>query len=50
MEERLAVIAGAIKELNDKLKSFVEGNNGIVQMYRGQVKCNYMCYLETISF
>ncbi|MCC5463956.1 SDR family NAD(P)-dependent oxidoreductase [Pelosinus baikalensis] len=40
MEERLAVIAGSIKELNDKLKSFVEGNNGIVQMYRGQVKCN----------
>jgi acyl transferase domain-containing protein/surfactin synthase thioesterase subunit/acyl carrier protein len=40
MEERLAVIVGSIDELNEKLKSFVEGNKGIAQLYRGQVKCN----------
>ncbi|EGD45657.1 Mycocerosate synthase., 6-deoxyerythronolide-B synthase [Ruminiclostridium papyrosolvens DSM 2782] len=40
MEERLAVIAGSIKELEEKLKSFLEGQDDIPDMYRGQVKHN----------
>ncbi|EGD45644.1 6-deoxyerythronolide-B synthase, partial [Ruminiclostridium papyrosolvens DSM 2782] len=40
MEERLAVIAGSIKELEEKLKSFLEGQDDIPDLYRGQVKHN----------
>ncbi|MBN4053213.1 SDR family NAD(P)-dependent oxidoreductase, partial [bacterium AH-315-L15] len=40
MEERLAVIVGSIKELEEKLKGFVEGQEGIEGLYRGQVKRN----------
>ncbi|EJQ38403.1 hypothetical protein IEE_05053, partial [Bacillus cereus BAG5X1-1] len=40
MEERLAVIVGSIKELEEKLQSFVEDKEGISDLYRGQVKGN----------
>ena len=40
LEERLAVIAGSIKELEKKLKGFLEGAEGIEDLYRGQVKRN----------
>ncbi len=38
MEERLAVIVGSLNELEEKLKSFVEGRDNIDNLYRGQVK------------
>ncbi|AJQ25407.1 SDR family NAD(P)-dependent oxidoreductase [Pelosinus fermentans] len=38
MEERLAVIVGSVKELEDKLQGFVEGQDDIDDLYRGQVK------------
>jgi len=38
MEERLGLIVGSIKELTEKLKGFVEGQDG--NLYRGQVKRN----------
>jgi polyketide synthase PksN len=38
MEERLAVLAGSVKELAEKLQGFVEGQNGMKELYRGQVK------------
>ncbi|KAF6600424.1 hypothetical protein H6F38_33665, partial [Paenibacillus sp. EKM208P] len=38
MEERLAVIAGSMQELVDKLEGFLEGRDGIPELYRGQVK------------
>ncbi len=36
MEERLAVITGSILELEEKLKEFLEGQEGIAAVYRGQ--------------
>ncbi|QYK63046.1 Acyl carrier protein [Paenibacillus sp. S25] len=40
MEERLAVIAGSMQELVDKLEGFLKGRDGIPELYRGQVKRN----------
>ncbi|WP_336078347.1 SDR family NAD(P)-dependent oxidoreductase [Paenibacillus sp. 203] len=40
MEERLAVIAGSMQELVDKLEGFLEGRDSIPELYRGQVKRN----------
>ncbi|WP_371400213.1 SDR family NAD(P)-dependent oxidoreductase [Bacillus wiedmannii] len=40
MEERLAVIVGSIKELEEKLQSFVEDKEEIFALYCGQVKRN----------
>ncbi len=38
MEERMAMIVGSGEELEEKLKSFVKGQEGIANLYRGQVK------------
>ncbi|TMC21453.1 MAG: SDR family NAD(P)-dependent oxidoreductase, partial [Chloroflexi bacterium] len=38
MQERLAVVAGSMKKLAEKLEQFVEDQDGIVDVYRGQVK------------
>jgi acyl transferase domain-containing protein/acyl carrier protein len=38
MEERLAMIVGSGEELVEKLKSFVKNQEGITNLYRGQVK------------
>jgi polyketide synthase PksN len=40
MEERLAVIVRSIRELEEKLKGFIEGQDDIENLYRGQVKRN----------
>ncbi|MEW9712966.1 beta-ketoacyl synthase N-terminal-like domain-containing protein, partial [Paenibacillus sp. SI92] len=40
MEERLAVIASSLKELQDKLTGFLEGQADIENLYRGQIKRN----------
>ncbi|WP_257141895.1 beta-ketoacyl synthase N-terminal-like domain-containing protein, partial [Bacillus wiedmannii] len=40
MEERLAFIVGSMKELQEKLHSFVEGEKETPDLYRGQVKRN----------
>ncbi|MBP2630953.1 MAG: pksL 6, partial [Firmicutes bacterium] len=40
MEERLAIFVGSIKELEEKLKSYVDGQVSIGNLYRGQVKRN----------
>ena len=40
MEERLAIIVEPVQELEEKLQSFVEGQNGIQELYRGQGKRN----------
>jgi polyketide synthase PksN len=40
MEERLGVITGSIEELAGKLEAFLEGQSGIDDLYRGQVKRN----------
>ncbi|UJF34762.1 SDR family NAD(P)-dependent oxidoreductase [Paenibacillus hexagrammi] len=40
MEERLAVIVSSLKELQEKLTSFLEGKDDIEDLYRGQVKRN----------
>ncbi|WP_207635815.1 SDR family NAD(P)-dependent oxidoreductase [Ruminiclostridium papyrosolvens] len=40
MEERLAVIAGSIKELEEKLQGCLEGRDDIPDLYRGQVSRN----------
>ena len=40
MEERLAVIVGSVEELKEKLKDFLEGQDGIEDLYRGKVKRN----------
>ncbi len=45
MEERLGLIVGSIKELKEKLNNFVENQDGIRNLYRGQVKRNK----ETLS-
>jgi acyl transferase domain-containing protein/tryptophanase/SAM-dependent methyltransferase len=38
MEERLAVIASSLKDLEEKLKGFVEGKEGIDDLFLGQTK------------
>ncbi|HEY0139905.1 MAG TPA: SDR family NAD(P)-dependent oxidoreductase [Thermoanaerobaculia bacterium] len=40
MEHRLAITAGAMKELAAKLDDFIEGKSGIEGLYRGEVKRN----------
>ncbi len=40
MEERLAVIVGSIKELEEKLKAFAAGQEGISGLYQGQARRN----------
>jgi polyketide synthase PksN len=40
MEERVGLIVGSIKELEEKLKSFLEGQDGIEDLYQGQIKHN----------
>ncbi|UED76953.1 SDR family NAD(P)-dependent oxidoreductase [Brevibacillus sp. DP1.3A] len=40
MEERLAVLAGSMKELQQKLTAYVEGQEHIADLYRGQVNRN----------
>jgi polyketide synthase PksN len=40
MEERLAVTAVSIKELTEKLQAYLEDQDGIEDIYRGQVKRN----------
>ncbi|BBB93441.1 MAG TPA: SDR family NAD(P)-dependent oxidoreductase [Methylomusa anaerophila] len=40
MEERLAVTAGSIQELAEKLQNFAAGRDGIKDLYRGQAKQN----------
>ena len=38
MEERLAIVAGSIKEFQEKLQKFVQGDNDSVDIYRGQAR------------
>ncbi|KAF6622353.1 hypothetical protein H6F38_28500, partial [Paenibacillus sp. EKM208P] len=38
MEERLAFVAGSLRELEEKLKGFVEGRDGIHGLYVGHAK------------
>ncbi|WGV58343.1 SDR family NAD(P)-dependent oxidoreductase [Brevibacillus brevis] len=40
MEERIAVIAGTMKELQQKLTAYVKGQEHIADLYRGQVNRN----------
>ena len=40
MDERLAVIVGSSEELEEKLKGYLEGQDDIADLYRGQVKRN----------
>ncbi|MBY0088466.1 non-ribosomal peptide synthetase [Brevibacillus brevis] len=40
MEERLAVMAGSVQELQEKLTQFVDGQESITDVFRGQVKGN----------
>ena len=40
MEERLAVLVRSVAELEEKLRGFVEGQDDIEDVYRGQVKRN----------
>ncbi len=40
MEERLGFIVNSIEELKDKLHGFLEGQNDIEDLYRGQIKHN----------
>ncbi|MCL6590821.1 MAG: SDR family NAD(P)-dependent oxidoreductase [Firmicutes bacterium] len=40
MEERLGLIARSLEELKQKLKLFLEGHDGIRDLYRGHVKRN----------
>jgi polyketide synthase PksN len=40
MEERLGLIVGSMKELEEKLRRFLKGENGIGDLYYGQVKRN----------
>ncbi|MGS0763567.1 amino acid adenylation domain-containing protein [Syntrophomonas curvata] len=40
MEERLGVIVGSITELTERLYGYLEGQESIEDMYRGQVKHN----------
>jgi len=45
MEERLAVAVKSMKELEEKLQGFLKGQDGISDLYQGQVKRNK----ETVS-
>lgn len=38
MEERLALTAGSIKELDEKLNRFINGKDNLNEIYRGKVK------------
>nr|WP_092067195.1 amino acid adenylation domain-containing protein [Dendrosporobacter quercicolus]NSL46456.1 amino acid adenylation domain-containing protein [Dendrosporobacter quercicolus DSM 1736]SDL51088.1 amino acid adenylation domain-containing protein [Dendrosporobacter quercicolus] len=40
MEERLAVVVGSVKELEEKLKQFIKGQTSIKGLYYGQAKDN----------
>ncbi|ASJ54821.1 polyketide synthase [Brevibacillus formosus] len=40
MEERLAVLAGSMKELQQRLTAYIEGQEQIADLYRGQVNRN----------
>ena len=40
MEERLAMMVDSIKELEEKLRGFAEGQDGILDLHRGQAKGN----------
>ncbi len=40
MDERLGLIVGSIKDLEEKLKSFIEAQDGVMDLYQGQVKRN----------
>ncbi|MCX8131440.1 MAG: SDR family NAD(P)-dependent oxidoreductase [Clostridia bacterium] len=40
MEERLGLVVESVNELEEKLKRFSEGQDGIDDLYRGQVKRN----------
>ncbi|MCX8131567.1 MAG: SDR family NAD(P)-dependent oxidoreductase [Clostridia bacterium] len=40
MEERLALLAGSVKELEEKIEGFLAGREMTAGMYRGQVKRN----------
>jgi polyketide synthase PksN len=40
MEERLALTAGTLRELEEKLQSYLDGLENIEELYRGQVKRN----------
>jgi polyketide synthase PksN len=40
MEERLGMVVGSIKELEEKLKKFLTGQDSPVEVYRGQAKDN----------
>ncbi|WP_412679436.1 amino acid adenylation domain-containing protein [Brevibacillus fortis] len=40
MDERLAVMTSSIQELQDKLMQFVDGQEGVTDVFRGQVKSN----------
>jgi acyl transferase domain-containing protein/acyl carrier protein len=40
MEERLAMLVESLEDLAEKLKSFVDGREGIPGLYRGQMKHN----------
>jgi polyketide synthase PksN len=40
MEERLGLIVGSIKELEEKLKRFIEGQDSALDLYQGQTQSN----------
>src|SRR5947209_7482029 len=40
MEERLGVVVGSVEKLTGKLEAFARGEEGIEEVYRGQVKCD----------
>ncbi|MCP4400780.1 MAG: SDR family NAD(P)-dependent oxidoreductase, partial [bacterium] len=40
MKERLALLVGSLKELEEKLTSFIEGQEDVENLYQGQVKGN----------
>ena len=49
MEERLAMIVVSLGELENKLKDFVDGQDGIDDLYRGQVKRNKNTYWTSLN-
>src|SRR5436305_2825332 len=40
MEQRLALLVGSMRELKEKLQSFVKGQHNIIGLYQGQIKHN----------
>ncbi len=40
LEERLAMLVGSVKELVEKLNKFIKGQDGVIDLYRGQVQNN----------